>query len=307
MTSPALPTVSVVVPCRNRAHYLEETIESILSQDYPAIECVVVDGASSDGSVAILERYGDRIRWTSEPDAGPFEAINKGWALASGSIVAWLNADDRWAPGAVRSAVEYLQAHPDVDVVYGHCAGVDRAGRTVWYGRARPWDLERAVVDCDHIIDQPAAFMRRSAVERVGGVQHYWTHDHDLWIRMALAGSRFAAIPVHFADGRIDQGNAGMDPLRILPAKVALVERALANPLLPAHIRRQRRRALSNAHVRGFHYLKPARPRDWLLGARVLARALRADPANAPHALAVLARLSWTAGARRFWRTRTGV
>ena len=100
-----LALLSVVVPCRNRANFLHETLESILRQDYPSIECIVVDGASTDSTVDILESYGGRIQWCSEPDSGPADAINKGWARAKGSVVAWLNADDLWAPGAAMAAM----------------------------------------------------------------------------------------------------------------------------------------------------------------------------------------------------------
>ena len=135
-TSDAL--LSVVVPCKNRAAFLRETLESILQQDYANIECIVMDGGSTDGTVAILESYGDRIQWRSEPDAGPAAAINEGWARASGDVLTWLNADDRWAPGAATRAMSYLKSHPEIDVVYGSCRFIDRHGRAVWRLKSRP-------------------------------------------------------------------------------------------------------------------------------------------------------------------------
>ncbi|HET9387319.1 MAG TPA: glycosyltransferase, partial [Gemmatimonadales bacterium] len=119
------PTVSVVVPCKNDARYLTANLESILSQDYPHVECIVVDGGSSDATVDLLKQYGDRIRWVSEPDRGAFDAINRGWKLSTGDILAWLNADDLWEPGAVRAAVETFEKKRDVDVVYGTARVVD--------------------------------------------------------------------------------------------------------------------------------------------------------------------------------------
>ena len=130
---------AVVVPCLNRAEFLRETLESIFSQDYPNIECIVVDGSSTDGTQAILREFGQRVVWWSEPDDGPFDAINKGWAVSKGGVLAWLNADDKWAPGAVRAAVDYFASHPMADVVYGHCRGIDESGHPVWWGTARPW------------------------------------------------------------------------------------------------------------------------------------------------------------------------
>lgn len=116
------PLVTVVVPCLNREHFLVPTIESVLQQDYPYIECIVVDGGSTDGTIDVLKRYEGQIRWVSEPDNSAADAINKGWQMSKGEILAWLNADDIWAvPSAVSQVVEYLQTHPGVDVVYGDC------------------------------------------------------------------------------------------------------------------------------------------------------------------------------------------
>ncbi|MBI2766054.1 MAG: glycosyltransferase [Chloroflexi bacterium] len=298
----ALPVVSVVVPCLNRAAFLRETLESILSQDYPPLEVIVGDGGSTDGTLDILRSYGDRITWFSGPDSGAFDAIIRGWAMARGEILAWLNADDLWAPGVLRRAATYLAEHPETDVVYGACRGIDACGRQVWFGPARPWDLRRAVLECDHIINQPAAFMRRSAVERAGGLRRTWLHDQDLWLRMALTGGRFDALPEWFASGRIHAANMGMAPPFVLPAKVELTRAVLADPRLPASYRSLGRRAISNAYVRGFSYLQPRDPRHWRLGARQLAFALREDPTNLPHALARVASLAAAVLLRRFRR-----
>ena len=105
MTPSALPLVSIVTPTYNMAKYLTETIESVLAQDYPNIEYIVVDGASTDGSLEILERYQGRLRYFSEPDRGPADAAAKGFRQARGEIFAWLNADDTYLPGAVLKGV----------------------------------------------------------------------------------------------------------------------------------------------------------------------------------------------------------
>jgi len=104
------PLVSVVVPCLNRARFLVPTIESILEQDYPHLECIVVDGGSTDATVGILQSYGDTISCVSEADDGHADAINKGWWMSQGQILAWLNADDLYVtPHAVGKAVAYLE------------------------------------------------------------------------------------------------------------------------------------------------------------------------------------------------------
>ena len=111
--SESAPLISIITPSFNQAAFLEETLLSVLGQDYPAIEYIVIDGGSTDGSVAILERYADQLAyWVSEPDAGQADAINKGFAKATGKYVAWLNSDDVYLPGAVATAVAALEEKP---------------------------------------------------------------------------------------------------------------------------------------------------------------------------------------------------
>src|SRR5690242_15198953 len=130
-----VPLVSVVVPTLNRPALLRSTIESILGQDYPRLECIVIDAGQNPETLELLRSYGDRLTWQSRPDRGAFDAINDGWKQAKGEILAWLNDDDTWVtPGAVSTAVAYLQQHPDIDVVYGDCGGLDVTGAMIWYG-----------------------------------------------------------------------------------------------------------------------------------------------------------------------------
>src|SRR5262245_25211876 len=123
--SQTTPLVSIVTPSFNHARYIEATIRSVLAQDYSPIEYAVIDGASTDGTVEILRRYQDRIAWVSEPDRGQTDAINKGFARTRGQILAWLNSDDTLKKGAVSAAVEFLQSHPDVAMVYGDANFID--------------------------------------------------------------------------------------------------------------------------------------------------------------------------------------
>ena len=201
------PLVSVVVPNRNRAELLSQAIDSILTQDYPNLECIVVDAASTDGSIDVLKSYGDRIRWISEPDRGAFDAINKGWSMSRGEILAWLNSDDLWCAGAVSTVVPYFQEEPDADVIYGDCGAIDNEGRLVDIFQARQWNLEEAVFYCDHLINQAATFIRRRILEEVDYLYPAWCHDHDLWLRIALAGGTFKSIPYRLADARVGPEN----------------------------------------------------------------------------------------------------
>src|SRR2546421_4140100 len=123
-TESCLPLVTIVTPTLNMGDFLDETIDSVLSQDYPHIEYVVIDGGSTDGSVDILRSFGDRFRWVSEPDGGQSDAINKGFALCQGAIRAYLNSDDVLCPGAVRTAVMHFMRHAEWDMIYGSALNI---------------------------------------------------------------------------------------------------------------------------------------------------------------------------------------
>ena len=122
------PSLSVITPSYNQAEFLERTIASVLSQDYPALEYLVMDGGSTDGSVAILERHAaaGKLRFVSQRDAGQSDAVNQGFRRTSGDIIGWVNSDDLYAPGALRAVGEYFAAHPEVEWLFGRCPIVDR-------------------------------------------------------------------------------------------------------------------------------------------------------------------------------------
>lgn len=179
------PLVSIVTPCFNAARFLEETIVSVLSQDYPHIEYAVMDGGSTDGTVEILRRYEGRIRWCSAPDNGQADAVNRGFAQTQGEIFAFLNADDTYLPGAIARAVAGFARHPDAAVVYGDAWHVDERGRRLSEYPVEAFDRTRLSRRC--IVCQPAAFMRRDAVAAVGVLDTtlHFAIDYDLWIRLA--------------------------------------------------------------------------------------------------------------------------
>lgn len=187
MNSSAVPLVSIVTPSYNQARYLEETIQSVLGQDYPNLEYLIVDGSSTDGSREIIERYQDQLAWwVSEPDRGQTDAINKGFARARGEVFAWLNSDDTYEPGAIAEAVAYLQAHPEVGMVYGDANLIDENGARIGKFPARQTDYRRLRRGYVHI-PQQAAFFRASLWQEVGPLDDtfYFAMDYDLWVRIA--------------------------------------------------------------------------------------------------------------------------
>jgi glycosyltransferase involved in cell wall biosynthesis len=179
-----LPLVSVVTPCLDQASFLEEAIRSVLEQDYPHIEHVVVDGGSTDGSLDILERY-DHLLWVSEPDEGQADALRKGFALAQGKIFGWLNADDVYLPGAVSAAVEVIRGR-GAGLVYGGYRVLHANGETAFEVPPHAFDFN-LLLDAKNFVPQPSAFFTREAYEAVTGVdpRYHYAMDYDLWVRIA--------------------------------------------------------------------------------------------------------------------------
>jgi glycosyltransferase involved in cell wall biosynthesis len=203
---PYIPLVSIVTPAYNMGRFVEQTIQSVLSQDYPRIEYVVMDGGSQDETVPILERYSGRLRYESRTDRGAADAIRRGFDSTRGEIVAYLNADDLYLPGAVSAAIQVFVENPDVDVVYGGAVWIDEAGATLGRYPARDFDAAELAREC--FICQPAAFLRRSAYEAVGGIDPAleYTFDYDLWLRLARR-HRFVYLPRVLAQSRMHPGN----------------------------------------------------------------------------------------------------
>jgi glycosyltransferase involved in cell wall biosynthesis len=182
--------ISIVIPSYNQAAFVEETIRSVIAQDYPHREILVIDGGSTDGSVDIIRRYAEHFRcWVSEADRGQSHAINKGFALATGSILAWLNSDDTYLPGALSSVAEVFTRRPDVDLIYGNYVDTDAAGVTMRRHRIFPRLSYDALLFHDYI-GQPATFFRRELLDQVGPVDEglHFHMDWDLWLRMWKVG-----------------------------------------------------------------------------------------------------------------------
>ncbi len=196
---PQVPLVTMVTPSLNQGAFLEQAMLSVLQQDYPAIEYIVMDGGSSDGSVEIIRRHQDRLAyWVSEPDAGQSVAINRGFARAKGTVFAWLNSDDLLMPSAVSIAMHFLEAEPDVGLVYGDRVEINGEGKTIGYLRCPPHDPE--MFRKDVTLPQETVFFRRGVYEAVGGLDEdlHFAMDLDLWCKIARV-ARMRHIPAFLA------------------------------------------------------------------------------------------------------------
>ena len=178
--------VSIITPSYNQAAFLEQTIRSVLDQGYSDLEYLLVDGASTDGSLEIIQKYSKQLTWwVSEPDSGQAEAINKGLSSVSGDIVAWLNSDDILLPGAIKQAVSIFTQFPETGLIYGDVLAIDARGTTT--NRLTYSDMSLSDLAAFQMIGQPSVFMRRSVLEKAGylDVSFHFLLDHHLWLRMA--------------------------------------------------------------------------------------------------------------------------
>lgn len=197
-----MPSFSLVTPSLNQAAFLRAAIESVRTQEGVSIDYFVLDGGSTDGSLRILQGYGDALRWHSGPDGGQAAAINAGLRETHGEICGYLNSDDVLVPGSLAAVEKIFADHPKVDVVYGDASFIDAKGvRTRPYPTV-PFDFDVLVQHC--FICQPAAFWRRSVHERWGWFDPVYdnTFDYEFWLRLATLGARFLHIPRILAESR---------------------------------------------------------------------------------------------------------
>ncbi|MBK5273441.1 MAG: glycosyltransferase [Desulfuromonadales bacterium] len=200
---PEFPVISIVTPSFNQGAFLAETIESVIGQEGDfSIDYIIVDGGSGDDSVAIIRNYEARLhngewpvtcrgityRWVSEQDKGQTDALMKGFRMSQGDVLAWLNSDDTYLPGALQTAADFFRGHPDTGLMYGDSHYCDATGAVIGCYKTEEFDLEKLA--SANIICQPAAFFRRDSFEAVGGLDKTlnFVMDLDLWIRI---GKRF--------------------------------------------------------------------------------------------------------------------
>lgn len=200
-----LPSISIIIPSLNQGRFIGQTLESIVSQNYPNLELIVVDGGSSDETIEVINQYANHITWwVSEPDAGQANAINKGMSRAGGDILAWLNSDDCLMPGALFRISEYFQASPQTDVIYGHRILIDEAGYDV--GKWIVPGHRSFILTYADYIPQETMFWRTSLWRKVGGTldeSFRFAMDWELIRRFIEAEASFKIIPAFLGQFRL--------------------------------------------------------------------------------------------------------
>jgi glycosyltransferase involved in cell wall biosynthesis len=250
MTAPAAPLITVVTPSYNQGMFIGDTIESVLGQDYPAVEYLVVDGASTDSTLDVLRRFEGRVQWVSERDRGQTDAINKGWRGARGEVIAWLNADDVYLPGALAQVAGFFREHAHIDAVYGDCDYVNPAGRVLEPYPTRPYDYVALVRSARNFIPQPATFLRRRVLDTVGYPDEnlHYVMDFDYWLRVGLKHA-VAYLPTRLAATRLHAGAKSVTSGAGFGRELAGVYRRLfARPDLPESVRGIEAEAMGNVY-----------------------------------------------------------
>jgi len=229
----ALPRISIVTPSFNSVGTIAATIESVLRQDYDNWEHIVVDGGSTDGTVAVLERN-PRLVWVSEKDEGHYDAMNKGIARATGDVVVILNADDCFRAGTLRKVAEGFRLNPDWDALFGDVVFVDGAGREIYRREEAVYDYKVLLYAVDYICHQ-ALFVRKPVYDRLGGYRHKQflnSADYEFKLRLGRSGCCVGHLPELLVDYRYHaQGqSADLRIIRNMIHEAAVIRREHGNP-----------------------------------------------------------------------------
>lgn len=248
-----LPLVTIITPTFNRASYLDETIQSVLGQDYPHLDYLILDDGSTDPTADVLAHYQNepRLRWQAHPNMGETRTVNAGFALARGEIIAVINSDDPLRPGAIRAAVECLLARPELLVAYPDWDRIGPKSELLKHEPTLDYDYATMLTRHECIVG-PGAFFRKEAIDLIHGrnPQFRYVGDFDFWLRLGVHGP-FARIPQTLATFREHPGSATTAARGAAMARehIQLIHSFFAQPNLPPSIRALSRTALGRAHL----------------------------------------------------------
>lgn len=246
-----LPLVTIITPAYNRAGLIVETIESVLSQNYPNLEYLVLDDGSTDNTLEIVKRYEGRLRWESHPNMGETRTVNKGFRQATGEIIGVVNSDDPLLPNAVHRIVETFSSRPNLMVAYPDWKMIDEEGSTLEIMECKEFTGLVDMVRKHYCLPGPGAFFRREVIEKTGGrdPQFRYVGDTEFWFRSGLFGE-FARIPEVLATHRIHSGSATVGDVGTVMAEehIKLVDKFFSSAKIPADVRAIEREAYSSAN-----------------------------------------------------------
>lgn len=245
------PLVSIITPAYNAMPYLEKTIKSVLNQHYPNLEHIVMDGGSKDSSVETMKFY-NHLTWFSEEDRGQSHALNKGFTLAKGEIIGWLNADDTYEPNAIRDAVNFFEQNPEYDLVGTDMFIIDENDQVI--GRTPSGDLDPLELLSVNPIKQPTVFMRRRVIDQLQGVDEklHYVMDQEFWLRAGMHGFKFKNLDGKvFANFRLMKGTKTFDMGPLFTQEWhALTSKVLEEPFFNKLPQQQKRKILNASHAK---------------------------------------------------------
>ena len=243
------PLVTIITPTYNRVKFLEETMNSVLNQDYKNIEYIVLDDGSTDDTLNFLKKFRNKIRIVSHKNMGEVKTVNKGFSMAKGEIIGVVNSDDPLLPGAIKEFVSYMTKNPEISVVYSDWVYIDEKGKEIEKFITKDFSYEY-MIETHNCPLGASAFIRKSLLDKLGGrdVRFKYVSDYDFWLRAGLI-SKFARIPKILATSRIHPGQATFTGRSLGAAldHIIVINKIFASPNLPPHIRKLKPQAYNKA------------------------------------------------------------